>query len=151
VASVRSEYRRRYDRQAALTQDVQDEIDQERDRQLAPEPRNKPLPEPRPTEIGVMPHNANGQGQHTAAAPPWQDELLAGRELHRAANVQAPPSREHNSYSYSPQQDVRNIRLTAEQAELARKCNVTYEEMAAQVMRLQFEKRNDPLKYSGQG
>jgi hypothetical protein len=101
--AVRSEYRRKYDNQAAITQDILDEIDHEWERQLSAQSRPQPSPQPRQPEPRVVSHNAHGNGQQREAmSPPWESELDDHRATRYAASVSAPPSRDYSSISYAP-------------------------------------------------
>ena len=136
---VRSEYRRKYDNLAAQTQDAWQE-------ELAPtQPAQQPLPEPYQPEPRVAPHYANGNGQHPATAP-WADKLEYTRALHKAANVQAPPS--HNSdMGYSiPQTDPNKIRLSKDQVELCRKLDIEPATYARHLLTMEAMKKSGDLQ-----
>ena len=74
---VRCEYRRRYDSQAAITQDPLDEIDAERQRQLSQASEPSPGPQPRP-QVTQTQHNGNGHNGHTV--PPWEELEVVERD-----------------------------------------------------------------------
>jgi hypothetical protein len=139
---LRSEYRRKHDGQTHFTDDVQAEIDRERQRQLAPEPTQEPLPEPRPTEIGLMAHNGNGH-----VVPPWADELESGRALHYSASVQAPPSRDDYTIAYAPpRQDPKRVRLSAEQLDICKRSGIVPITYARNMLQMEEMKRRGDLQ-----
>jgi hypothetical protein len=134
---VRSEYRRKWDRDAAQAQDAWQE-------ELAPtQPAPQPLPQPRQP---VMPHYTNGNGQHPATLP-WADELAENERQRYAAMVSAPVSRSVDSYSYSPPRiKPSDVRLTAEQAALARSLNVPYETYAMHLLEMEERKKRGDMQ-----
>ena len=131
--SVRSEYRRRFDSNAAALQDAQAELE-----------------EKRKADIQRIANRAEQQEQVQRRAngePPWQGELDDMERQRYAASVSAPVSRSADSYSYSPPRvKPSDIRLSAEQADMARRCGVSYETYAMHLLEMEERKRRGDMQ-----
>jgi hypothetical protein len=124
--TVRSEYRRKWDRNAAQAQDVWEQ-------ELAPtQSAPQPLQQPRQPEPVVV---------------PWADEIAENERQRYAATVSAPPSRSVDSYSYSPpRMKPSDIKLSAEQADMARRCGIDYQTYAENLLAMEERKRRGDMQ-----
>jgi hypothetical protein len=137
ILPVRSEYRRRFDSTAAALQDAQAELEEkrradiQRHAQAANQQREQQEQEQR---------RANGE-------PPWQQELDDHERVRYAASVSAPVSRSADSYSYA-QPSIRpsDVRLSPEQAALARSLGIPYETYAANLIEMEARKKRGDLQ-----
>jgi hypothetical protein len=129
---VRSEYRRRYDSNAQAIQDAQAEIEDKRRADL---------------QRHAQAVDQQQQAQRQANEPPWQGEPDDYEALRQAGMVSAPVSRSADSYSYSPPRPKpSDIRLTPEQADMARRCGIPYEVYAANLLELETKKKNGDIQ-----
>ena len=82
---IRSEYRRRYDSNAAALQDAQAELEENRRADIQ--------------RIANQAEQQREQRQRVNGEPPWQAELDDYEAVRQAGMVSAPPSRTADSYS----------------------------------------------------